>query len=190
MSLHLLSQSTDLPLELAEVKVHLRETGTDQDALIMSMIAAATEECEGILHRSIMPAIWLWKADAFPACNIVIPAPVSNILTFKYFDETLTEQTLVEATDWVADVADDYQAIVFPAYGQAWPTAGTRPGAVRIEFESGWVDADAVPKVIKTWLLLRVGAYFMNRESWTHSQPIQRNQHIDRMLDRWEVPVV
>lgn len=190
MSLHRLTFSTDLLIPLAEVKLQLREYGNAQDGIITQMIHGATDECEGLLHRSILPANWVWRGDGFPASTITIPQPARAIVSVQYWDAEMTQQTLAETTDWVADLEDDYRAFVFPAVGRFWPSASSRPGAVRIEFEGGWENAAAVPRVVKSWVLLRVGAYFMNRESWTHSQPIQRNEHIDRMLDRWAVPVV
>ena len=190
MSLHRLTFTDDLLIPLAEVKVQLREFGTDQDTLIESMIRGAVEECEGLLHRSILPATWVWRG-AFCTSPIIIPQPAREITSVQCWDAAGAQQTLAETTEWTSDVEDDYRCFVFPASGQAWPSATLdRPNPVRIEFAGGWEDADAVPRVVKTWVLLRVGAFFMNRESWTHSQPIQRNEHIDRMLDRWVVPVV
>lgn len=190
MGLHLLTPATTAPLTLAEVKVQLREVGTDQDALITSMIDAATEECEGILHRAIMPSTWLWKADEFPDGPIIIPQPARVIDSLKYHDATLTQQTLVSGTDYDKAIADDYRAIVFPMPGHPWPSVGDRPDAVQLQFQAGWATAAAVPRVVKNWILLRVGAYFLHRESWTLGMPINRNEHIDRMLDRWVCPVV
>lgn len=188
--LYLKTPATLLPLTLAEVKVQLREVETDQDTLITGMIEAATQECEGILHRSIMPATWVWSADEFPCGPIIIPMPARAISSVKYYDAALTQQTLAPTTGWDSSTAEDYRALVFPAGTQSWPTTGARPGGVQVEFTAGWVDAASVPRVIKNWILLRVGAYFLHRESWTYSQIIARNEHIDRMLDRWVVPFV
>lgn len=190
MGMHLKTPATTAPLTLAEAKVHLQEVENDQDALITAMIDAATQECEGILHRAIMPSTWLWKAPAFPSAEIVIPQPARAVNSVKYFDETLTQQTLATPAAWIASTADDYQARVLPSYGASWPSTGQHPDAVQVEFTAGWVDAASVPRVIKNWILLRVGAYFLHRESWTYSQIIARNEHIDRMLDRWVVPFV
>lgn len=188
--MHRLTYTDDLLIPLAEVKVHLREVIATQDDLIESMIKGATDECESLLHRSVLPATWVWRGDAFPSGPIIIPQPARDIVSVQYWDTNLAQQTLAEATGWTSDVEDDYRAFVFPANGQSWPVTGNRPGAVRVQFEAGWENAAAVPPVVKSWVLLRVGAYFMNREAWTHSQPIHRNDHIDRMLDRWVIPVV
>ena len=48
--------------------------------------------------------------------------------------------------------------------------------------------AGLVPASVKQWVLMRVGAYYDNRDAWTSGKPIERNAFVDRLLDRWKVP--
>lgn len=59
--------TTNLPVSLAEIKVFLRvDNITDDDALISTLISAATGACELWLRRSIMKKGYLQTLDCFP----------------------------------------------------------------------------------------------------------------------------
>src|SRR5579872_5604832 len=62
--------TTNLPCTLAEVKNFLRvDNITDDDALITTLISAATGACETWLNRSIMQKGFLQTLDCFPYFN-------------------------------------------------------------------------------------------------------------------------
>ena len=93
--------------------------------------------------------------------------------------------TNLPGTEWMLDNSSDYIGRLVPAYGKTWPATRLQIAAVNITFTAGWPSADQVPQLIRSWLLLRIGALYENREAWTIGKAIERNPHIDRLLDRY-----
>lgn len=188
-----------LPVTLAEAKAQLRVTVSAEDALITTMIEAATQDAEHLMQRGILPQQWRLTLDAFlpPAPDWPMALVVSNVIklcrptvtavnSIKYIDITGTQITLA-GSEYQVDLSSDLQARVAPAYGKVWPTTRTQMAAVEILFTCGYADAASVPGSIKAWIKLRVGALYENREAWTLHRPIERNVFLDYMLDRYSV---
>jgi uncharacterized phiE125 gp8 family phage protein len=177
------------PVTLYEARAQVREVATTQDVLLSSLITAATQDAERLMQRPIMPQQWQWVADKFSAesdSRITIPVPSRSVVSFNYVRDTDgTTVALALNTDYLADFRGEYYTLFSPAYGTAWPTPRSQPGAVEVVLNVGWVDADSVPMAIKQWILMRVGALFAHREAWTSGEAIFNNPFIDRMLDRW-----
>lgn len=178
-------------LTAQELRDQVRSVDAADDALLAAAMGAAVSECEQIMGRAILAQKWRYVADAFPSGSdtLVIQAPGNVIESVKYLDPTGVEQTLPGA-DYAADVRDDYWLRLSPAVGKVWPATLQRTGAVEIIFTCGWANAAAVPENVKQWVKLCTGGYYMNREAITAVVQLHRNEFIDRMLDRWVVPVV
>jgi uncharacterized phiE125 gp8 family phage protein len=118
---------TDEPITLEDAKTHLRETGTDEDDLILSLIQAAREYVETFTSRALMPQTWYWKADRFPVCEPVwLPRPpLVSITSVSYVDETGATQTWAATTGYQLSQpsrAESAYAQLAPAYGTSIPT--------------------------------------------------------------------
>lgn len=189
MALKLITAPTLSCVTLAEAKLHLRvETDvTDEDALITQLVAAATEDAEHLMQRAILPQQWQLTLDAFPACIELQRPIVSAVASVRYVDATTGSLLTLATTEYLVDPSSDLVARIVPAYGKSWPDARAQPAAVQVLFICGWPDAASVPAAIKRWVLLRVGALYENREAWTLGKSIERNEFIDRMLDRYRV---
>ncbi|MGJ7512348.1 head-tail connector protein [Variovorax sp. GT1P44] len=192
MTLRLQTAATLLPVTVPEAKLHCRTisdiadvSNTSEDALFTSLIGAATLEAEHLMGRAVMPQKWQVMLDAF--CNsIALQRPtVSAVDSVKYVDATTGTLTTVNPTVYQFVAGSDYTARVVPAYGQVWPSARSQPEAVQVIFSTGYADAASVPEPIKSWIKLRVGALYENREAWTVGQAIERNEHVDFLLDRY-----
>lgn len=71
----LITAPTSQPVTLAEAKAHCRVDGTDDDALLAGLIAAAVGHMDGwtgVLGRCIMPQTWRVSASAG---DVVLPMP-------------------------------------------------------------------------------------------------------------------
>jgi uncharacterized phiE125 gp8 family phage protein len=199
MALQLQTAATADPVTLAEAKLHLRVDITADDALITSLITAATLDAEHISGRALMPQKWLLTLDSFvkPTAQwgMYVPAvqsidlprpPVTGVDSIKYVDAVTGTLTTVNPTVYQVAMASDYTAKIVPAYGQSWPSPRAQPESVQILFSTGYADATKVPEPIKTWIKLKVGALYENRELVAVDTRIAMVQMpFDSLLDRY-----
>lgn len=150
-------------LTLAEVKLHLRAEGDDEDALIEGMMSAALGHIDGPdgwLGRAIGPQTLEARTDLRCCSDTVrLPfPPVVELVSVSYLDSGDVEQ--------MADL-DDFELLGrdLVAKGSTWPWAGgsSRREAVRIRYRAGYED---LPPAIRAALLLMVGDLYGARESF------------------------
>lgn len=199
MTLKLQTAATLLPVSLAEAKLHLRVDVTDDDALITSLIGAATLDAEHLMGRAVMPQKWQLMLDSFiqqppvqhyqvvssvQALDLQRP-PVTGVDSIKYVNSSGV-LTTVDPSVYQFVSGSDYTARVVPAYGQSWPTPRLQPEAVQIVFSCGYADAASVPEPIKAWIKLRIGGLYENRESVVIDTRVAMIQTpFDSLLDRY-----
>lgn len=147
------------PVSLATVKSHLRIEHEEFDPLILEVfLPAAVEWAEGVMHRAIVERTHYWVLSDFPrgidqsirltrgkAQSVASIAYTSNNAT-----TTLTGPTSsTPGTDYREELASDSGGVLFPPYGETWPSVDFEaPAPVLITFVAGWVVAD-VPADIK-----------------------------------------
>lgn len=159
------------PVSLAEAKQHLRVDANDDDALITSLINAATEKMDGragVLGRCIVTQTWkVWFRRFGGMRKICLPFPDvdASSVVLKYFDGDDVEQTINAADYWVLE--DLTGSFVLRKPDAIWPTVYDRPDAISIEFQAGFGGVDDVPAPIKAAILLTVGHLYENREDVT-----------------------
>lgn len=181
MSLKLITAPTAEPVSLAEAKLHLRVDHADDDTLISSLIVAARQSAEHITGRALMPQTWELALDAFDSVICLPKPPFVSVTSVKYTDSNGVLQTL----DPAAYSVDSYSepARLIPVYGGSWPSTRSQPNAVLIRYQAGYADAAAVPQEIKSWMLLKIGALYANRESVAVGVSVAEVPHVDRLLD-------
>jgi len=184
--LYLITPPTDDVVTLDEAKAFLRETTSDNDALITALIAAAVSTIDpvsgGWLGRSLRPTTWELRQPSFggfnchwkgyldrdydrhlSAAGIQLPyPPLISVDSVKYDDGDGVEQTLAADTDYrVFGIGTARHARVEPAYNGSWPTSVRYDDeAVRIRFTAGYATPapDALPGAIKQAVFLMVKA--------------------------------
>jgi uncharacterized phiE125 gp8 family phage protein len=181
--LHLITPASLQPVTLAEAKLHLKETSSAEDSLITMFIASATQECESILGRPLLDQIWGYYDESFPDV-IELPMPIRAVNSIRYKEPVNGTLLTLNAAEYQADLNARYAARIQPANTKSWPSVQPNTlDAVQVSVQAGYADAASVPSAIKHWCLLRIGAYFANREAWTEGRPIIRNEFVDRLLD-------
>jgi uncharacterized phiE125 gp8 family phage protein len=174
VGLKLIAAPTTLPLSLTEVKSHLREESTDQDALITIFLKAATQNVDGpdgFLGRALIDQTWDLLLDGFPTSGpIKVPLPpLLQVIGVFYRDAAGVEQEFSAASYVVADLGD--AAVISLGVSKSWPTTLVAANAVRVRFRAGYVDNGASPPAgevlfdIKAAILLTVGTLYANRET-------------------------
>jgi hypothetical protein len=160
MTLKLQTAATLLPVTIQEAKLHCRK---------IADIADVSDTSEDALFSSLIGSATL-EAEHLMGRAVM---PQKWQLTLDAFEsEMALRRPPVTGVDSVT-------------YGQSWPAIRCQREAVKVIFSTGYLDAASVPEPIKTWIKLRVGALYENRESWTYDKPLERNAHTDYLLDRY-----
>lgn len=164
MSLKLITPPSVLAVSLADAKLQLRETGTDQDALITRLIRGATARAEHETGRALLEQEWELVLDAFPAAEIELARPpVMSITSVKYLDIAGVQQTLL-STAYALD-AELLPGWLFPSANTSWPATQDVANAVRVRFKCGYGTVDtAVPDGIKDWIHVQLATLFDHRD--------------------------
>lgn len=173
------------PIEVGELKEHLRVDHDLEDAKIASLGKAARQWAEKELDCSIAVQTWEMSLDRFPnlywpdfnPCTYaqekeIIDLPRQPLLydeddedshpvTIQYVDTAGVLQTLA-----TSDYQVDHRrrpARVAPAPAKYWPTTQEgRLRAVRVEYTAGF---ETLPADLKAGLLLLVGHWYIHPEA-------------------------
>jgi uncharacterized phiE125 gp8 family phage protein len=188
MALKLITAPTALPVTLAEAKLHCRVDDADRDALITSLIGAATTMAEQHLDRAIMPQTYEVTLDAFPGTFELTRTPVASVTSIQYYDTSGVLQTLPSVL-YALDTSNDSDwAQVAPVYGGAWPDTRDQVNAVVCRYVAGYADAAAVPEPIKQWVKIMVATMLSNpaKEEIAPGTVLSLG-YVDRLLDRYKL---
>lgn len=204
MPLQLVTPPVEEPVSLAEARLHLRVDFPDDDALIVSLIAAARMAAETLTGRQLVTARWKLVLDSFPGPSLIgVPAgrsfslpghaillpkcPVQSVVSLQYLDMASTTQTM-PSSDYTVDAACE-PARITPVFGKIWPIPLPQIGAVGVTFDAGYGTAASVPPGIKSWIKLRVGSLYAHREEvavMTRGK-IEPLPFLDGLLDPYRV---
>lgn len=158
MSLRLITAPTEYPVTRVEAKLHCRVDATDEDSLIDSYIAAATNHVELYTGRAIMAQTWELVLDDFSDSILLPKGPVQSITSVKYYDIDSALQTL--ATDqYTLDNVSDPAWLVRPT-DVTYPDVADGVNNVIIRFVAGYTS---VPEAIRAAILILVSHLYDNR---------------------------
>lgn len=150
MPVILTTAPTSYPITLTDLKDHLRETGTDNDTIILNTLKAATSEAENYTWRKFVTQTWTYYSNGF-AHKFELPfGQLQSVTSIKYYDADNVLQTL-DASVYDVDTLSD-PGVIRLAYGQSWPTVYDRSNAIRIEFVCGYT---VIPESIKNAIKLK-----------------------------------
>ena len=150
------------PLSLAEAKLWLRLDGTDEDATVAALIAAARLAVELASGRKLIAQGWRIMLDAWPAdATIRLPlSPVRAVTAVRVRDGAGLATELSSAV-WTADVNRD-PALIHLRAPPLQP--GLVTGGIEIDVDCGFGnDAEAVPEPLRQAIRVLVARWFENR---------------------------
>lgn len=149
----------------ADAKAHLRVDGSDEDALITSLIETATVHIEREYGLALVTQGLTIIRDEWPD-NWLVELPVSPI---QSVDSVTTYEVdggsfSFDIGHWFADLATRPPRLVL--HGTApWPRPGRRANGIEIAVTAGYGDtANDVPAPIRQAVLLLVAHWFEQRE--------------------------
>lgn len=171
MGLSLAAAPSGDVVSLSEAKAALRVDTTDEDPLIIRLVAAATtrlDGADGLLGRALLTQQWALTLDGFTGLGdgrIILPLPpAQSVDSIVYVDAAGADQTMASGDYQVVTSAEP--GYVVPAYGTSWPSARCQPDAVTVTFTTGYgAQAADVPDTIRQAILLMVGTWFEHREA-------------------------
>ena len=154
------------PVTLAEAKLHLRVDHNDEDALIESLLRAATEHLDGwtgILGRCLVEQEWRHNSDVSGSCVMLPLGPVISISGITAGGDTLDPSTYSLKTDAGGRSRVEFgvsvSGLVNVTYKVGYATIPQDDGPPVVPAQS------TVPAALKVAILLLVGNWYANRET-------------------------
>jgi len=191
MALKQITAPSTYPVTLADAKLHCKVDTNADDALITSLITAASDMAEQKTGRAIMPQTWELTLDAFPDAFELTRVPVQSITSIKYYDTNGVQQTLSGSLYTLSNTDEYGFAYVVPIYNGTWPSTRGQINAVAVRYVAGYADAASVPEGIKQWIKLMISTMYENRETEAYSSravsTTVQMSFVDRLLDRYKV---
>lgn len=158
----LLEAPASEPVLLAEVKAYLKIDGTDEDAMLTSLIGAARLAVEAASERKLIDQRWRFVLDLWPQGRVLcLPlAPLRLVEAIRIWPETGAAITL-SSTDYWADAQALPGRILFKALP---PEPGRPISGIEIDVLAGYGPAAAdVPHDLRLATLKLVARWFENR---------------------------
>ena len=152
------------PVEVEEVKRHLRITDDFEDPLLKTYVTAARKLAEKATKRQLMTATYDLFLHAFP-CEIVLPRPpLQSVASVKYLDTGGTQTTL--ATSVYTTDTNRTPGRITLAYNQSWPSIRAIENTVEILYVCGYTAAVNVPEGIRMGILMLTAHWWRHREAF------------------------
>lgn len=174
--INVVTAPTEYPVSLADVKAALLIDHNQDDAFLATLIAAATEEAEGLAARSFCTRTIDLIVDAWPAGGTILLEypPVQSVLSIIYYDEN-NAASVMPATDYIS-VLDGAPAVML-AKNASWPSATLRSVApIRVRYVAGYGTAAAVPGRYRSLILGLIAVDYENREALSPQGVVQRER--------------
>lgn len=184
---HLLvvTAAPDPLLTLAEAKDHLEIDHTDKDALITSLVAAASQMIDGydgMTGKAINTQTIKVSYRNAPGDHIDLQVfPVRALQAVSYFDETNTQQT-INVNQFTLVSNEDY-AWLEPIDGFTYPTLFDRADAISFTLQCGFAET---PEPIKHAARLMVAHWFENREAASEKSVKSIDWAVDALIGRYK----
>lgn len=157
------------PLEVSEVKAHLRIDHGEEDLWLRAAIVAVRQRMENFLGRGLITQTWesVWHTWPGGGELELRPAPLQSVVSVKYVDGAGVEGTMA-AGEYVVDTRAMVGRVVLRS-GASWPwPAGGLAAAngVVVRYVVGYgPKAKDVPQFLRSVMLLWVGDLYEHRES-------------------------
>lgn len=174
MPLYLVAGPSRPAVSLVDMKKHLRVDFDDDDDLIESLTAAATQHIDGRdgkLGRALVAQTWDLRINGFPCGEIELPLPpLLSVESVTYYDVDNALQTLPTTYYEVIGVGGEKPGRIVLKSGQSWPTSYARQESVIVRLIAGYVDtsdspaAGEIPAPIVAAIKLLAAHWYENRE--------------------------
>ena len=147
-----------------EAKDFLKVDTTADDALIDSLIKAATQSCQIFTNKYFINTIVTQYSDNWIEFYRLYKSPVIAITHVKYYDTNDTLQTL-HPSNYILDNSSQPARIGISVDGTL-PNLADRINAVEVKYSVGYGELSSdVPEGIKQAVLITIGNWYENRQT-------------------------
>jgi uncharacterized phiE125 gp8 family phage protein len=157
------TQPTTEPITLAQAKSHLRIDHSDDDTYLNLCITAARSYFEKMCEITIPSTTLKLSLDNFEDVLYLPKGPIQSVTEIVYYDSNEDEQNVA---DWQEDIASG-PARLMPLLDESWPETAGIMNAVEVTYVAGFVNAAAVPELLKHGIKFYAGHLYENREAVT-----------------------
>lgn len=152
------------PVSIAEAKAHLRLEGSDEDALVASLILTSRLHIEAALGLALITQGWNYLRDAWPRTRTLnLPTrPVQSITAVRVYPIEGPAVT-VPPSAYELDGHGAPARLVLSGATPA-PAPGRASNGIEIAYVAGYGDTPSdVPAPIRQALLLLIAHWYENR---------------------------
>lgn len=152
------------PISLDEAKLHLRVDSSADDALISSLVSAASLYIEETTGRAMVSGTLEIKRKTLPSSIPITFSPVQSVVSVVITDEDGNDST-VDTSVYSLDTTEVPHRILLNS-GEAWTTAVLADAnPVTITVVAGYGPAASVPETLKAAVKLQVTDLYEQRAS-------------------------
>lgn len=137
MKYKIVTPPSSLPVSVADMKTHLRETSSSLDALIQDYIESAVQLFEQRANIAIMPQTWKLTLNSEEVVERIeiYKYPILGFSSITYFDGDNTSQSLTNSQDdYISYIDGRPGSLIFDSV----PTVYDRDNAMTIQFLAGY----------------------------------------------------
>lgn len=162
MSVSLLAAPAIEPVSLADLKAHVRVTGTDEDIGLVALTVAARATVERLAHRYLITQSWRAHFDAIPPDGrLELPMfPVQSVIAVRTFSASGVA-TVVPASAFQVDATSEPARLQF---ADPVPQPGRPMAGVEVDAVVGYgLTEDTVPPPLRQAVLLLAARWYDRR---------------------------
>jgi len=177
------------PVTLAEMKLHSRIDGNDDDALVTSLIIAARMQIEQMANTKLITQTLALSIDSLPDSGILyLDGPVQSVTTFEYTD---LDGNLQEWDDtlYQVDITAN-PARLMPIYDEDYPDILDDYNSIVVTYVAGYGNAAAVPAIIKQAIKMLVAHWYNQRETVGEVQGYEVPYAVDNIVKMFSRGIV
>lgn len=157
------------PITLDQAIHQTRATSARERGYLQFLIEAVRDRAELATQRQMMVATYQLRLDDWPCEGwIDVPRPpLRTVTSIQYVDTAGVLQTLPTSVYAVEAPVGPRCARgrITLQYGQSWPTARAKAGAIVVEFQAGYGEApDDVPPLLRKAMLRDLASCWEHRE--------------------------
>ncbi|MEP2707182.1 MAG: head-tail connector protein [Roseibium sp.] len=177
------------PVTVAEMRDHLRLSGTEEDTALAGFLKAARTHIEQATRRALISQSWRLYLDTWPIGRLV-RFPVSPVLsvdqvTVYDFDGA---PGILTSDDWRLDRSTQPERLKIKL-GAGLPASQMM--AAEVDFTAGYgVVSSDVPEDFRQAIRLLAGHWFENREAGTDLATASLPHGLDRLLSTARIPLL